>query len=72
MSLARLIEVLEAALGKQALIDRQPMQPGDVPRTFADTTRARTLLGYAPDTPIETGIARFVEWFAQRPAPIAR
>ena len=66
VSLSRLIEVLESALGQPALIDRQPMQPGDVPRTFADTTKARELLGYAPDTPIEEGIARFVAWFSQR------
>jgi UDP-glucuronate 4-epimerase len=64
VSLADLIAGLEKALGKQAIIDRQPLQPGDVPRTFADTTKARQLLGYAPDTPIDVGLARFVEWFA--------
>jgi UDP-glucuronate 4-epimerase len=63
VSLAGLIAALEGALSKRALIERQPLQPGDVPRTFADTSKARRLLGYAPDTPIETGLARFVEWF---------
>ena len=41
----------------------ETLQPGDVPRTVADTTRARDLLGYAPDTPIEQGIERFVAWY---------
>ncbi len=66
VSLARLIQVIEQALGKAAVIDRQPAQPGDVPRTFADTTKARALLGFAPDTPIETGVASFVEWLRGR------
>ncbi|MDB5102231.1 MAG: NAD-dependent epimerase/dehydratase [Cyanobacteria bacterium RYN_339] len=64
VSLAGLILALETALGKPAVIDRQPLQPGDVPRTFADTAKARRLLGYAPDTPIDVGLARFVAWFA--------
>lgn len=63
VTLARLIELLEAALGKQALIDRQPLQPGDVPVTYADISKARRLLGYDPQTKIEAGIPRFVEWF---------
>ncbi|MFP5502953.1 MAG: GDP-mannose 4,6-dehydratase [Candidatus Sericytochromatia bacterium] len=64
--LARLIAILEESLGQAAIIDRQPMQPGDVPRTYADTTKSRELLGYAPDTPIEEGIRRFAQWFATR------
>jgi UDP-glucuronate 4-epimerase len=64
VSLADLIAGLERALGKAAVIDRQPLQPGDVPRTFAETAKARRLLGYAPDTPIDVGLARFVAWFA--------
>jgi len=63
VSLKDLIAGLERALGKPAVIDRQPLQPGDVPRTYADTTKARQLLGYAPDTPIDVGLARFVAWF---------
>lgn len=62
VTLARLIELLEAALGKRALIDRQPLQPGDVPVTYADISKARRLLGYHPQTKIETGIPRFVKW----------
>ena len=63
VTLARLIELLEAALGKPAIIDRQPLQPGDVPITFADISKARRLLGYNPQTKIDVGIPRFVEWF---------
>jgi UDP-glucuronate 4-epimerase len=50
-------------LGKKATLDRQPMQPGDVELTCADVSRARELLDYAPTTPVEEGIPRFVEWF---------
>ncbi|HAV64622.1 MAG TPA: epimerase, partial [Verrucomicrobiales bacterium] len=63
VTLARLIELLEAALGKKAVIDRQPLQPGDVPITYADIGKARRLLGYDPQTKIEQGIPKFVEWF---------
>jgi UDP-glucuronate 4-epimerase len=59
----RLIELLETALGQKAIIDRQPPQPGDMPRTHADISKARALLGYKPATPIEAGIKKFVEWF---------
>lgn len=63
ITLARLIELLEAELGLEAIIDRQSAQPGDMPRTHADISKARQLLGYEPSTPIETGIKKFVEWF---------
>ena len=61
--LSRLIELLEAALGKKAVIDRQPMQPGDVPITFADISKARARLGYEPQVKIEQGIKLFADWF---------
>lgn len=61
--LGRLIELLEENLGTEAVIDRQPMQPGDVPLTYADISRARELLGYAPTTKIEDGLPKFIEWF---------
>jgi UDP-glucuronate 4-epimerase len=61
--LSRLIELLEDALGKKAAIDRQPMQPGDVPITFADISKARAMLGYNPQVKIEQGIKLFAEWF---------
>jgi len=65
VKLSRLIELLEAALGKKAIIDRQPTQPGDVPRTYADISKARALLGYHPRVKIEEGIPKFVDWFRQ-------
>src|ERR1700722_3442472 len=63
VSLSRMIELLEAALGKKAIIDRQPLQPGDVPITFADITKARTKLGYNPQTKFAQGIKLFADWF---------
>ncbi len=63
VTLKRLIELLEKALGQPARLDRQPLQPGDVPLTCADITKARVQLGYQPRVPIEEGIPRFVEWF---------
>jgi UDP-glucuronate 4-epimerase len=66
VELSELIALLEGELGQRAVIDRRPPQPGDVPRTFADVTKARRLLGYDPQTPIEEGIRRFVEWYKGR------
>ena len=63
VTLARLIEVLEQTLGKKAIIDRHPQQPGDVPLTYADITKSRKHLGYDPKVGIEDGIRLFVEWF---------
>ena len=63
VELRELIELLEKELGKRAIVDRQPAQPGDVPQTFADITKARKILGYNPQTQIEDGIRRFVQWF---------
>ena len=65
VKLARLVELLEAALGRKAVIQRLPLQPGDVPLTCADITKAQAHLGYQPQVPIEQGIARFAEWFRQ-------
>ncbi len=68
VELRELIGLLETALGNRAEIDQQPMQPGDVPQTFADIAKARQLLNYNPQTQIEDGIAKFVEWFrTQKP-----
>ena len=63
--LDRLIELLESALGKKAVIDRRPPQPGDVPITNADISKARAKLGYDPQVKIERGIPLFVDWFRQ-------
>ncbi|CAN5829532.1 GDP-mannose 4,6-dehydratase [soil metagenome] len=66
VELRRLIALLEENLGKKAVIDRQPMQPGDVPQTFADITKARELLNYNPQTKIDEGIKKFVAWFVKQ------
>lgn len=63
IELSRLIELLEKSLGKKAIIERKEMQPGDVPVTFADISKAREFLNYNPQTKIEDGIPKFVEWF---------
>jgi len=65
VELRRLVELLEQALGKRAVIDWQPPQPGDVPITCANIDKARHLLGYNPQTPIAVGIEKFVAWFRQ-------
>jgi len=62
VTLARMIEVLEEALGVEAVIDRRPEQPGDVPQTWADIGKAERLLGYRPTTRFEDGVQRFVAW----------
>ena len=66
VELRELISILERTLDCPAVIDRLPTQPGDVPQTFADVTKARQLLGYNPQTHIEEGIRKFVEWFRSR------
>jgi UDP-glucuronate 4-epimerase len=63
IELEELIKLLERSLDMHAVIDRQPMQPGDVPITYADISKARALLGYDPHTKIEEGIPKFVEWY---------
>ena len=67
VTLSRLISVLEGALGQKAIIDRLPLQPGDVPLTSADLTKSHARLGYQPKVGIEEGLRRFVEWFRQQP-----
>ena len=65
VELRELISLLEKELEKTAQIDLQPLQPGDVPQTFADIAKARRLLGYNPQTQIEEGIHTFVRWFRE-------
>jgi UDP-glucuronate 4-epimerase len=66
VELRELIALIEKELGMRAEIDRQPLQPGDVPQTFADISKARRLLNYNPQTQIEIGIERFIDWFKSR------
>lgn len=61
--LSRFIEVLEEKMGKKAVIDYKPLQPGDVLRTCADITEINRDFGFVPQTPIEVGLEKFVEWF---------
>lgn len=70
VELRELIEILEGKIGKKAIIERRPMQPGDVPQTFADISKARELLNYNPQTKIEEGIGKFVEWFGEANAKL--
>jgi UDP-glucuronate 4-epimerase len=62
-SLAELIELIAKHVGKPAVIDRKPLQPGDVEITYADVSHARELLGYAPRFSMDEGIRRFVAWY---------
>ncbi|GJM25355.1 MAG: epimerase [Phycisphaerae bacterium] len=64
--LDELIAAIEKAVGKKAIINRLPTQPGDVDRTFADVDLAKKELGYNPSTHIDEGLAQFVRWFHKR------
>ena len=63
VKLTRYIEVLEECLGKKAIIDYLPIQPGDVPETYADTDLLEKEAGFRPMTTVETGIEKFVTWY---------
>jgi UDP-glucuronate 4-epimerase len=63
VQLKDLIAAIENAVGKKARINRLPEQPGDVPLTCADISKAKKLLGYHPTTPLRVGLPKFVEWF---------
>jgi UDP-glucuronate 4-epimerase len=65
VTLKRLVELLEAALGKKARLEHKPLQPGDVPLTCADISKARAKLGYNPAVQIERGIPLFVDWLSR-------
>lgn len=63
VTLTELIHSIEKICGKQAIIDRQPEQAGDVPQTYADISKAEKLLNYHPKTELKTGLLRFYEWY---------
>jgi len=65
VQLTKLIEIIEEKIGKKATIKWLPMQPGDVPVTYADIDALTNTVGYRPHTPIEEGVSRFVDWFRQ-------
>ncbi len=72
IQLSDLIAAIESALGKKATINRLPEQPGDVPLTCADISKARRLLGYDPKTAFAEGLPRFVNWFLKSEASRAK
>ena len=61
--LMRMISLIEAACGRKAEMEFLPLQPGDVPETFADIGAIQADLGFAPTTPIDVGVPAFVEWY---------
>src|SRR3546814_2806049 len=61
--LSRFIAILEEIIGVDAIQQRAPMQPGDVVRTYADTTAIERDFGFKPSTPLETGLGAFVSWY---------
>jgi UDP-glucuronate 4-epimerase len=63
VELTRLIELLEQKIGRKAVIKLLPMQPGDVPATYADIDELSAATGYRPYTPIEQGVEHFVDWY---------
>ncbi len=65
VSLNELVSGIEKAVGKKANLDKQPMQPGDVNRTFADISLAGQELGYRPTVKLDEGLSRFVEWYRE-------
>ncbi|MEI6946231.1 GDP-mannose 4,6-dehydratase [Paraflavisolibacter sp. H34] len=65
ISLKELIEAIEETVGKKAIINRLPEQPGDVPHTYADVSKAKALLNYQPHTHIREGLRHFYQWFLQ-------
>ena len=64
VSLKELIHAIEKVVGKKATIEQLPDQPGDVPKTFADISKAKKLLGYEPATKIDEGLKKFYAWFS--------
>ena len=65
VKLSRFIEIIEEKVGKKAIKEYLPMQPGDVPATYADIDDLMRDVGFKPSTPIEEGIGKFVEWFKE-------
>lgn len=69
IQLKDLIVAIEDAVGRRAKINRLPEQPGDMPMTCADISKARKLLGYNPTTPLSVGLPKFVDWFLKTQRP---
>jgi len=65
VELSRYIELIEENLGRKATRELLPLQPGDVPDTWADTTSLTQATGYRPGTPVEVGVKRFIDWYCE-------
>ncbi|ADO84500.1 GDP-mannose 4,6-dehydratase [Ilyobacter polytropus] len=65
ISLKEMVGTIEEELGIEAKINRQPMQPGDVEKTYADISKAKEILGYNPKTEFKDGIRKFVQWYRE-------
>ena len=59
----KVVDAIEAEIGKKAIRNYMPMQQGDVPATWADASLLQSLTGYCPETPFREGVARFVRWY---------
>ncbi len=68
VSLSELVELIGELCGVEPILERLPLQPGDVPITYADVSRARSELGYEPSTPLRVGLERFLAWYRERAA----
>ena len=60
-----MIHIIESKIGWEAIIDFQPMQPGDVPESFAGIEKSKEMLDYAPRTDIGVGIEKFIDWYSE-------
>lgn len=67
--LTRFIALIEQAMGRRAILQMEPMQPGDVPATYADIDASRRELGFAPAVALDVGIPRFIDWYRQYHRP---
>jgi len=65
VTLSGLVALISQAVGREAVLERLPDQPGDVPHTRADISKARRLLGYQPETPLPDGLGKFVAWLRE-------
>lgn len=66
VSLKEMVETIEVVLGKKANLEKLPMQPGDVERTYADLTKIKRLVGYAPENSFKEGVEKFVKWYFEK------
>ena len=67
VTLSEMVETIEGVVGKKAIVDRQPEQPGDVHQTWADISKAKMFLGYESTTTFKQGVEKFVEWCEAKP-----